>query len=157
MYKKQEIIHGLNLLTKNFYVNNCGYKNIVISYQKIYVPNKYKIYNGHKPFTLYTSSIAILVSALKRFRYIFLSNEKSANFGNLKINNIEINHQWTKSLQFEKMYSNYLKYYVNPNLKYCSILKPLYELQICKIFSKFTKYHYHLFVAIFQLYQDEFL
>ena len=32
MYKKQEIIHGLNLLTKNFYVNNCGYKNIVISY-----------------------------------------------------------------------------------------------------------------------------
>ena len=35
------------------------------------------------------------------------------------------------------------KYYVNPNLKYCSILKPLYELQICKIFSKFTKYHYH--------------
>ena len=122
-------------------VSPCTIKNIIISYQKFMVPNNYKTYQGHKPFTLYTSSIAILIAALKRFKYVFLSNEKSANFGNLKVNDIEINHQWTKSLEFEKMYSKYLLNYVNPNLSYSSILKPLYELQIAKIFSLYPKYH----------------
>ena len=121
-------------------------KNIVVSYQRFMVPPDYKTYSGHKPFTLYTSSVAILVSALKRYKYIFMSNEKSANFGNLKVGNIEINHQWTKSLIFERMYTKYLINYVNPELSYCSILKPLYELQIAKIFSKYPKYH-HVFIS----------
>lgn len=116
-------------------------KNIILSYQRFMVPENYKTFRGHKPFTLYTSSVAVLVSALKRIKYIFLSNEKSANFGNLNVGNIEINHQWTKSLEFERMYSKYLNMYVNPELSYSSILKPLYELQIAKIFSKFPKYH----------------
>ena len=122
-------------------VSSCKVKNIILSYQKFYVPSNYTLYYGHKPFTLYTSSVAVLVAVLKRFKYIFLSNEKSSDFGNLKINNIEINHQWTKSLEFEKMYSNYLNNYVNPNITYSSILKPLYEIQITKIFSNFPKYH----------------
>ena len=117
--------------------------NILNSYQNYFLPEniKYDTFNGHKPFTLYTSSLACLVGGLKNFKYIIYSNEKSSNYGNLTINNISINHQYTKSLEFEKDFSRYVINNLNVNIKYFSLLKPIYELQIAKIFSKLPQYH----------------
>ncbi len=53
----------------------------------------------------------------------------------------KINHQYSKSYEFEEDFSNYSKKYLKGNVKYFSFLRPLNELQIAKIFSKHKKYH----------------
>ena len=85
--------------------------------------------------------MAVLTAGLTGKRYIVYSNEKSSDYGNLNIDGFEINHQFTKSLEFERAYKKYLVQYVNPSLEYFSLLKPIYELQISKIFAGFPQYH----------------
>lgn len=53
----------------------------------------------------------------------------------------KINHQYSKSYEFEMDFEDYSKKYLKGNVKYFSFLRPLNELQIAKIFSKHKKYH----------------
>lgn len=110
------------------------------------VPNTYKTYKGHFPYTLYTSAFMVLLSGLIRNKYIVYSNEKSSNYPNHEHYDkngkcIMINHQYTKSFEFEKGFHQLLKRTVNNDIEYFSILKPLYEIQISRIFSHFHQYH----------------
>ncbi|GIW21806.1 MAG: hypothetical protein KatS3mg068_0813 [Candidatus Sericytochromatia bacterium] len=68
-------------------------------------------------------------------------NERSANVGNLIKDGLEVNHQYSKSFEFEKDINNYFKSAVLEDLNYFSFLRPLSELHISKLFSKEEKYH----------------
>ena len=72
-------------------------------------------------------------------KYIALSNESSANESNVV--GEKINHQYSKSFEFECDFENYSNKYLKTPVKYFSFLRPLNELQIAKIFSKHEKYH----------------
>jgi len=74
-----------------------------------------------------------LAAVLFNKKYIILSNEKSSNEGNLKYLGEEINHQYSKTLDFENKFREYLKKYLSSNIEYFSLLRPLYELQIANI------------------------
>ena len=60
---------------------------------------------------------------------------------NLMLFGEKINHQYSKSYEFEKDFTTYAEKYLKGNVKYFSFLRPLNELQIAKIFSKYKKYH----------------
>ncbi|MFH1890280.1 MAG: UDP-N-acetylmuramoyl-L-alanine--D-glutamate ligase [Candidatus Kuenenbacteria bacterium] len=103
--------------------------------------NKIKgVYNGHIPFSAYTAFLSVLASILYGYRSIVLSNEKSSNYGNVKYLSKIINHQWSKSYEFEKMFSDYLKKFITPSIKYYSLLRKYSELQIVEKFVKYKKY-----------------
>jgi tetratricopeptide (TPR) repeat protein len=70
-----------------------------------------------------------------------MSNERSANIGNLDMDGFEVNHQWSKSEAFEIAFSNLLKTEMLPSLQYFSFLRPLSELSIAKVFADFGDYH----------------
>lgn len=100
--------------------------------------NEQGFLNGHTPFSAllaFTSALAALGSGAK---YIALSNENSANQSTVPGSNI--NHQYSKSLEFENDFSEYLKYYVHSKLQYFSFLRPLNELQIAALFSGFPQH-----------------
>jgi len=141
----QWFVLGLNSVRKNM---------IDISPQKKFVKlsgkadanrnkfkNNFKLHKGHKPLSLYLAFTSAFVAKLSGSNYIISSNEKSANYENLDFHGVKINHQYTKSYQFESEFANYIKLYLSPQLSYFSLLRPLYELQILKIFAKFDKYH----------------
>jgi hypothetical protein len=73
-----------------------------------------------------------------------MSNEKSANYGNVMYKGVEINHQWSKSLEFEKMFQEYIHDYISSSLEYFSLLRPWSELRIVQEFVKYPKY-FHVF------------
>ena len=75
---------------------------------------------------------------LNNKKYIIVSNEDSSNEGNVKGTNV--NHQYSKSLEFENDFRCYTNNYFNKNIEYFSLLRPLLEIQIAKIFSKYPKY-----------------
>lgn len=96
--------------------------------------------NGHTPFSAYLAFLTTLVAILFNYKYIALSNERSSNEGNVKYLGKTINHQYSKSYDFEKKFRQYSKEYLSQEIEYFSFLRPLYELQIAKLFSQYRKY-----------------
>ena len=96
--------------------------------------------NGHTPITAVISNLAVFCGVLFGYKNIALSCEKSANEGNVRYLEKIINHQWSKTFEFEKKFRNYIKKYLAKNIQYFSFLRTLYEIQIAKIFSQFPQY-----------------
>ena len=96
--------------------------------------------NGHVPITGILSAIAMACAVIAGFDTIAMSNEHSASEPNLKIGGIEINHQFSKSLEFEQMLSEYVRDRISPSITYFSLLRPLSEIEIGRRFSNHPAY-----------------
>lgn len=126
-------------------INVANYENKNIIVNKTYIDPKLKdlnskgFLNGHTPFSSMLAFITYLVAYLTNKMNIILSNEGSANESNIVGTNV--NHQYSKSYEFEQDFNNYTKKYFNIDIKYFSLLRPLNELTIAKLFSKYEKYH----------------
>ena len=122
-----------------------GFKsnNIIEIYRnidpKLIELNKKGHINGHTPFSAMLAFVSYFVAYLLSKKYIALSNENSANESNIK--GEKINHQYSKSYEFECDFEKYADKYLKAPVKYFSFLRPLNELQIAKIFSRQEKYH----------------
>ena len=101
--------------------------------------NKQGYLNGHTPFSAMLAFYSLLVSYLTNTRDIALSNESSAN--EATIPNTDINHQYSKSLEFELDFQSYVKQNMNHCANYFSYLRQYSELQIAEMFSQYTQYH----------------
>ena len=121
-----------------------GIKNPVIAERRIDPAlldlNKQGYLNGHTPFTALLSFISVLCAALFDYQHIAFSNEKSANEGNVLYLGRNINHQWAKTSEFEKMFRSYCQKYLVKSINYSSYLRKYTELQIAKMFSQYRKY-----------------
>ncbi|MBO5963508.1 MAG: hypothetical protein J6P97_03405, partial [Bacteroidales bacterium] len=95
--------------------------------------------NGHTPFSAMLAFTSLLVAAFSKRKHIALSNESSANESTVK--GEKINHQYSKSLEFENDFRSYVSKYISPDFNYFSFLRPLTELHIAKLFSQ-LKYQY---------------
>ncbi|MFA5747825.1 MAG: hypothetical protein WC872_01795 [Candidatus Absconditabacterales bacterium] len=102
--------------------------------------NKQGYYNGHVPITGIISFVLSVASYLYDYKYIIFSNEKSANEGNTEIDGVQINHQRSKSLDFETDFNQYLSKYISPDLKYFSLLRGMYEIKIAEMFCNYKQY-----------------
>jgi len=102
-------------------------------------------YNWHVPITWIIAFNMLLVSYLYDYKYLVLSNEKSANFWNTNKYWININHQWSKSLEFEVDFSFYVSENISKDIKYFSLLRPFYEIQIAMFFSSLGKKYFKYF------------
>lgn len=96
--------------------------------------------NGHTPFSAYLAFLALLCALVLDHKHIIVSNERSANEQNIEFLGEEINHQYSKSFEFEKAFREYVAANLSKKIEYFSLLRPLYELQISKVFSNYTKY-----------------
>lgn len=99
-----------------------------------------RIYEGHKPMSLYVAMVSALCAYINRRYYVIAANEYSANFPNLEVEGFAINHQYSKSFVFERSLHQLFDENDIP-VRYFSIVRPLYELQIVKLFSRFDSYH----------------
>ena len=95
--------------------------------------------NGHTPFSALLAFITLLVAVGTRSKYIALSNESSANESTVP--DTDINHQYSKSIAFERDFREYVAQHINKELQYFSFLRPLNEMQIASLFSRFEAYH----------------
>lgn len=100
--------------------------------------NKEGYLNGHTPFSALVAFSSSLVAYIYGLQYIVLSNEESANESTIA--NEKINHQYSKSFEFEQDFHWYSHHYLNPNILYYSLLRCLNELQITDLFVHIHKY-----------------
>ncbi len=109
---------------------------------KLFELNKEGAMNGHIPITAYVAFLSVLMGALYGYDSVVFANEASANHGNVIMYGMEVNHQYSKSLEFERDLRTYLHKFVTPDLQVFSILRPWYELRIAKEYAAMSKYHY---------------
>ncbi len=100
--------------------------------------NKKGFLNGHTPFSSVVAFSAEITAYLHGLKYIVLSNESSANESTVIGQNI--NHQYSKSFEFEKDFHEYEEKYLKTGIYYFSFLRPLSEFQIAGMFSAHRKY-----------------
>jgi hypothetical protein len=100
--------------------------------------------NGHVPSTAINSMIAALTALLFSYNRIVLSNERSASEGNAIHDGREVNHQYSKSLDFERRIAGVLAEATGGALGYFSLLRPYSEAKIAKLFARETRFD-HVF------------
>ncbi len=94
-------------------------------------------YNGHVPLSAIFASIGVVLAILTGNRDVIVSNESSANEPTLTYRGVEINHQYSKSLEFEQDFQEILRQNFGDSIRYFSYLRNLSEIQICEIFSQY--------------------
>ncbi len=102
--------------------------------------NDKEAYHGHIPISGIYAWLGLLAAALNGFTRVVVGNEYSSNFGNLEYKGMEINHQWSKTAEFEGMLQEYLRSLVTPNITYFSVLRPFYAIRVARIFSAYPRY-----------------
>ncbi len=101
--------------------------------------NKAGYLNGHTPFSAVVAFSSLLFGILLNKRYIVLSNESSANES--YVDGAQINHQYSKSTEFERDFREYCQRSFGSCPEYFSLLRPLSEWQIARAFVKFPRYY----------------
>lgn len=107
--------------------------------EKIFQPHE-SAYNGHIPISAVFAFLGYLAAVLYDYSYVIVANEYSSNFGNIKYKGDNINHQWSKSAEFESLFQKYTKNFICPDIIYFSALRALSEIRITEFFSKYKKY-----------------
>ena len=105
----------------------------------------WKYFNGHVPITWIIAFVMQVAGYIYDYEYLVLSNEHSASFGNTKWEWVDINHQWSKSLEFEIEFSQYIQKNVSSHTHYFSLLRPLYEIKIAELFTKLWRRYFDSF------------
>jgi UDP-N-acetyl-alpha-D-muramoyl-L-alanyl-L-glutamate epimerase len=96
--------------------------------------------NGHVPITGILSMIVVACAIICGFDTIAMSNEHSASAPNLTADGIDVNHQYSKSFEFEQQFSDLLTRHVVDGIRYFSILRPLSEVAIARRFARHPEY-----------------
>jgi hypothetical protein len=104
--------------------------------QLLQLKNSPDAYNGHIPISAIFACVGSIVAILTRQRDAIVSNESSANEPTLHYQDVAINHQYSKSLEFEMDYQALLSHCFGDSLRYYSFLRPLSELRIAELFAK---------------------
>ncbi len=107
---------------------------------KLFAMNEAGALNGHVPVSAVLALAGTLVAALTDRGPVVASNESSASFGNASWRGLPVNHQWSKSLEFERLFQRWLRGNLAGAAEYFSLLRPLTELRIVKAFSTHPGY-----------------
>jgi hypothetical protein len=104
--------------------------------------NRQGALNGHVPISAIFACVGNVVAILSGFRDAVVSNESSASDPTLNYQGTDINHQYSKSLEFERDFQACLANLFGGGVRYYSLLRPYSELRIAELFSKigFAKY-----------------
>jgi hypothetical protein len=97
--------------------------------------------NGHVPITGVLSAIAVLAACAHSFDSVVMSNERSASSATIATDGRLVNHQWSKSLQFEDGFRSVVGESEASHVSYFSALRPWSELWIARRFAGHPEYH----------------
>ena len=103
--------------------------------------NKQGAINGHVPITSINSAIAVLTALFFDCQDVVFSNEKSADSENtINAEGDKVNHQYSKSYEFEKDFSAVIVNEVTQDVHYYSQQRQFSELEILEKFAKYPQY-----------------
>ena len=91
--------------------------------------------NGHTPFSAYLAFLGAACSVVHGHRNVIVSNERSCDEPAAHYLGADVIHQYSKTYRFEARVADYMRRHLAGDARFWSLLRPLYELQVVKLFS----------------------
>ncbi|MBM3218994.1 MAG: hypothetical protein FJZ38_09990 [Candidatus Rokubacteria bacterium] len=101
--------------------------------------NKAGYLNGHTPFSAYLAFLGAACAVVYGHRNVVVSNERSCDEPAAHYLGADVIHQYSKTYRFEALVADYLRRHLAREVLLWSLLRPLYELQVVKLFSAFPR------------------
>lgn len=92
--------------------------------------------NGHVPVTYIVLSIGLLQAVLMGKNALLASIGHEGEEPHAWIDDLPVNHQWSKTWQAEQLFANYVTRYISPDLRVGSLLRKYSELRIAELFAE---------------------
>ena len=92
--------------------------------------------NGHVPVTYINMALALVQAILDDKSEVVTSIGHEGAEPHAKIGDLPVNHQWSKTLEAEKLFQEYVARYLSPDFQIYSPLRQYSELKIAKLFVK---------------------
>jgi hypothetical protein len=97
--------------------------------------------NGHVPITAVIMATALVAAVLDGRDAVVLSNEWSASVPTMVHDGQAVNHQWSKSAEFETLFSDLAAATLGPAVSVFSYLRHRSELWVARQFAELTQFH----------------
>ena len=96
---------------------------------------------GHVPVTGIITALAVLTATGLGYGAVVMANEWSASSGNLAVGGQIVNHQYSKSAEFEVAFSGVAAAAFGDRPRVFSLLRPYTEVWVAERFARMTDYH----------------
>ncbi|MFU8830665.1 MAG: hypothetical protein ACNA7J_00795 [Wenzhouxiangella sp.] len=104
--------------------------------------NRQGAWNGHVPVTAINSAILVLAALVLDYDAVAFANERSADEASrIDHRGRAVNHQFSKSFEFELMLSEWIRRCIATDLRVYSLLRRDRELGICREFADLSDFH----------------
>ena len=108
-----------------------------------------EVFNGHVPISGILAFVELVACVLYGYDTVVMSNEHSSSQANLHWKGFEVNHQYSKSLDFENSFREFVSSSFasvdGALVDYFSLLRGLSEYRIAEIFSKKCTDYFEVF------------
>jgi len=108
-----------------------------------------EVFNGHVPISGILAFVKLVACVLYGYNTVVMSNEHSSSQGNLNWKGYNVNHQYSKSVDFEKAFGEFLSENFVSNAKvlvnYFSLLRGFSEYKIAEIFAQSCQKYFGVF------------
>ena len=89
------------------------------------------------PVTYIVQSLALAQAIINGQNIVLTSIGREGNEPHAYIDDLPVNHQWSKTWEAEQLFADYVSRYISPNIKIGSPLRCYSELMIAKLFVKY--------------------
>lgn len=103
--------------------------------------------NGHVPFSVFLAWLGVLMAVTSGRKYVMMANEAATSSGNVEWNGREVNHQWAKSFDAEKLTLDFIHRHISPDLWYFSPIRPYGSLAVMALFVQLGQPYYGVFTS----------
>jgi hypothetical protein len=97
-------------------------------------------HRGHIPISLVFSLVGTTLAAASDTSYVVVGNESSASLPRITAKFGPVNHQWSKSLEAEKLIQTFIHDHICPDITYFSAIRSLSSLAVAKLFARLSQY-----------------
>ena len=97
--------------------------------------------NGHVPITAIVSLIVVAAGYVHGYDTTLVALERSADEATSLVDDVAVNHQWSKSTECELALRSVLRESVSRSIEYASPLRSCGELEIARWFAELEAYH----------------
>lgn len=90
--------------------------------------------NGHVPVTFINTALGIIQAILNNQNIVMTSIGNEGAEAHAYINDLPVNHQWSKTWEAEQLLAEYVKRYISEDIKVGSPIRKYSELRIAELF-----------------------
>lgn len=138
-------VRSIPLLSENAQALNIPLLEVIRKTDPQLLTLKDAVFLGHIPISLIYALTGVFIAEHEKNTYVVVANETSADESNTEWLSRPVNHQWSKTSEFEEKLQKFVHDTINSQITYFSILRPLGGLRVTNLFANMCSHTFNAF------------